>query len=308
MQIIRHWQSIPQDAPPRVLAIGNFDGVHCGHQVILAALREAAARLKLPAWVMSFEPHPQAYFNPEQAPPRLLSVREKLVQLQDQGVDGVCLLRFDSVVQLKAHAFVQQLLLARLHVQQVLVGADFRFGQGRVGDVALLQALGQAAGFGVTAPAMLQMADSPVSSSRIRAALSAGNFAAATTLLGRPYTLSGRVGYGAQRGRQLGFPTLNVLLHRTAPLQGVYAVRVHGVGSQPWPAVANFGYRPTVAGQCYSLEAHLFDFTGDCYGLRVAVEPIAHLRGEQRFADLDALRAQITADARAARLLLGLSL
>lgn len=307
MQLIRHWQTGVQNPVARVLAIGNFDGLHQGHQHLLTTLHQAAAQTQLPAWVMSFEPHPQTHFNPDRAPPRLLGVREKLQQLQAQGIAGVCLLRFASLAQLSAEAFITQILVQRLAVRQVVVGADFRFGKGRAGDVALLRQAGAAAGFGVIAPTMLEAEGSPISSSRIRAALATGDFAQATRLLGRPYRLEGRVGYGAQRGRLLGFPTLNVALHRVTPLQGVYAAYVHGVAPQPWPAVINCGYRPTVDGQRYSLEAHLLDFSGDCYGLRVAVEPVARVRGEQRFPSLEALRAQIAADTQAARVLLGTS-
>ncbi len=305
MQLIRHWQSSASSPAPRVLAIGNFDGLHLGHQRLLQALHAAAAQTRLPAWVMSFEPHPQAHFNPERAPPRLLGVREKLQQLRSQHLAGVYLLRFAALAPLAAEAFITRILVQQLQVRHVVVGADFRFGQGRRGDVALLRQRGADAGFTVTALDMLELEGQPVSSSRIRTALAAGELALAAQLLGRPYRLEGKVGYGAQRGRLLGFPTLNVGLNRVAPLRGVYAAEVHGVADRPWPAVVNCGYRPTVDGQRYSLEAHLLDFNGDCYGLRVAVEPVAYIRAEQRFSDLAALQAQIAADVQAARCTFG---
>jgi riboflavin kinase/FMN adenylyltransferase len=286
-----------------VASIGNFDGVHLGHQAIVARLREHAAASGLPARVVLFEPQPLEFFRPEQVEPRLMRLREKLAALEALGVDGVLCLRFDArLAGMPREQFAQRLLIQGLGVRQLVVGPDFRFGHRRQGDVEYLSSVGAAAGFGVEAVPPLLLDGERVSSTAVRQHLTAGDLAGAARLLGRPYTLHGRVSHGDARGRTIGFPTLNLPLRRKAvSLRGVFAVRVTGLAAQPLPAVANLGWRPTVGGTYPLLEVHVLDFSGEVYGRQVQVEFVQQLRDERRFDGLEALRAQIDLDVRAAR-------
>lgn len=290
-----------------VATLGKFDGVHRGHQAILQLLREQAAAHGLPALVITFEPQPEEYFAPT-APARLTRLREKLIALREQQVDRVLCLRFDEgFAHQSATQFIEDLLVAKLGIRYLIVGRDFHFGHQRQGNFSLLREAGEQQGFEVRAMPTVEEGGERISSSRIRAALGQGDLPQAAFLLGRPYQLQGRVAHGRKLGRQLGFPTANIFLHRqNAPLTGVFAVRMHGVSDQPWPGVANLGFRPSVDQlQKLLLEVHCFDFSGDLYGRYVAVEFVEKLRGEQKFPSLDALRTQIQADCDQARARLG---
>lgn len=290
-----------------VACIGAFDGLHLGHRALIGRVRERARALGVDAVVVSFEPLPREFFAPPgEAPARLLWPRPKLCMLAEAGIDHVGLLRFNAALAaMPAEDFVQRLLVERLGAREVWVGEEFRFGRGRRGDVAMLQALGREAGFSAHALEHVEAHGERVSSSRIRAHLAAGELDAAAHLLGRPFSMGGRVLYGRQLGRKLGYPTANLGLQGRRPaLGGIFAARVHGVGEAPWPAVASLGTRPTVNGVEPLLEAHLFDFDGDLYGRLIEVEFVAKLRDEERFDDLPALVAQMHNDAAAARAVL----
>jgi riboflavin kinase/FMN adenylyltransferase len=286
-----------------VASIGNFDGVHLGHQAIVARLLEHAAATGLPARVVLFEPQPLEFFRPEAIEPRLMRLREKLAALAGLGVDGVLCLHFDArLAGMPRENFVDRLLVQGLGVRHLVLGPDFRFGHKRLGDVEYLKSAGTTAGFGVEAVPPLLLDGERVSSTAVRQHLTGGDLAGAARLLGRPYTLHGRVSHGDERGRTIGFPTLNLPLRRKAvSLRGVFAVRVTGLAAGPLPAVANLGVRPTVNGTYPLLEVHVLDFAGQVYGRQVQVEFVQQLRDERRFDSLDALRAQIDLDVRAAR-------
>lgn len=293
-----------------VVAVGAFDGLHGGHRALLAQVRARARALGCVPAAVSFEPLPRAYFSTVRLP-RLASVREKLEGLCAAGIEQLLLLRFNAALTAtSAEDFVRQVLVARLGAREVWVGADFRFGHQRGGDFALLERMGAELGF-VARPMPPVHADGErISSSVVRARLAAGDFAGAASLLGRPFAISGRVVRGNRLGRELGYPTANVRLHgRVSPVQGIFAVRI-GVGDGPcsWPGVASLGVRPTVNEVAEPLlEAHLFDFEGDLYGRRIAVEFVTKLRDEQKFDDVDALVAQMHRDAVAARAALGMN-
>jgi riboflavin kinase/FMN adenylyltransferase len=290
-----------------VATIGNYDGVHRGHQHMLAALRRSADALRLPATVITFEPTPREYFEGAAAPSRLTRLREKLDALALYGVDRVVVLRFDCRMQsVSAADFIDRLLVGGLGVRHMVVGHDFHFARKREGTVATLREAGLAHGFEVEEVDAFEIDGERVSSSLVRDALGAGNLARATKLLGRPYRIAGRVRDGLKLGRKLGFPTANLALHRkVVPLWGIFAVRVHGAGLVDHPAVASLGTRPTVNGTDPLLEVHVFDFDGDLYHRYLDVDFIARLRSEQRFASLDELVEQMHRDAAAARRALG---
>jgi riboflavin kinase/FMN adenylyltransferase len=290
-----------------VACVGAFDGVHLGHQALLAQARGRAAALGLQPLAVTFEPIPRDFFARGAPVPRLASVREKLQALCAGGMAQVLMPRFDAALAaMPAERFVRDVLCARAGVREVHVGADFRFGHGRAGDVDLLRRLGQRHGFGVAVMPEFAVAGERVSSSTIRRHLAAGAFDAAAALLGRRFTIGGHVVRGAGLGRTLGWPTANIRLgRRAAPVSGILAVRVHGAGASPLPGVASLGVRPTVTGDGEPLlEAHLFDFDGDLYGRRIEVEFVAKLRDEERFPDLAAMVRQIERDALAARAIL----
>ncbi|MBU6249265.1 MAG: bifunctional riboflavin kinase/FAD synthetase [Xanthomonadaceae bacterium] len=293
-----------------VVAIGAFDGLHRGHQALLAEVRERAIALACEPTVVSFEPLPRAYFSPRPVP-RLSGVREKLAGLDAAGMSHALLLRFNaSLAAMAPDAFVRRVLVERLAAREVWVGGDFRFGHKRAGDVAMLERMG--AEFGFTARTMppVLLHGERLSATRVRELLAAGDFASAAPLLGRPFVIEGRVERGNQLGRTLGYPTANIpLRRRVSPIRGIFAVRVGlGEGECAWPGVASLGVRPTVNEVSQPLlEVHLFDFEGDLYGRRMAVEFVAKLRDEQKFDDLDALTEQMDHDARSARAILGMN-
>lgn len=290
-----------------VVCIGAFDGLHLGHRALVRRARERAHALGLPLVALSFEPLPREFFAAAARPPRLTLARAKFEGLRALGVDRIGLLRFDARLALmSAEAFIHDVLVDRLGAREVWVGPGFRFGRGRSGSVETLQRLGAELGFIAGEIAPVAHDGERVSSTRIRAALQAGDFDIATRLLGRAYAISGRVVRGRQLGRTLGYPTANLRFGGKVPaLSGIYATRVHGVGAQPWPSVSSFGTRPTVDGVEPLLEAHLFDFDGDLYGRRIEVEFVARLRDEVKFDGLPALVAQMRRDAAQARALLG---
>lgn len=302
MQLVRGLHNLrPQGGC--VATIGNFDGVHRGHQAILARLRERAAATGLPSCVVIFEPQPREYFVPDQAPARLTRLREKLELLAAQGVDQVLCLAFNRRLrELSAAAFVHAVLVEGLGVRHLEVGDDFRFGCDRAGDFAFLQHAGQSEGFSVEAATTVEVSGERVSSTRIRHLLAGGDLDGAERLLSRPFSLTGRVLHGQKLGRQLGAPTANVQIKRRhAPLAGVFVVSAKVEGRR-LPGVANIGLRPSVNSDGKPhLEVHLFDWQGDLYGRRLQVTFHHRLRDERRFASLDALRQAIEADFAAAR-------
>lgn len=303
MELIRGLHNLRPAHHGCVASIGNFDGVHLGHRAIVARLLEHAGDRGLPARVVLFEPQPLEFFRPQATEPRLMRLREKVTALAALGVDGVLCLRFDArLAGMPRETFVDRLLVRGLGARHLVVGPDFRFGHRRLGDTDYLRAVGATAGFGVEVVPPLQLDGERVSSTAVRQHLAAGDLDGAARLLGRPYTLHGRVSHGDARGRTLGFPTLNLPLHRRAvSLRGVFAVRVAGLAATPLPAVANLGWRPTVNGRYPLLEVHVLDFSGEVYGRRVQVSFVQRLRDERRFDSLDALRRQIDDDVRAAR-------
>lgn len=308
-------QALYRDAAGSCLAprgsavcIGAFDGVHRGHQAVLAQVCASAQAQTLTPIAVSFAPIPRAFFARDAGMPQLSSVREKVALLQRAGMQRLLLLRFDAnLAAMRAEAFVEDILVRRLGARQVWVGEGFRFGHARAGDLALLQGMGASHGFAAGEVAPFALDGARVSSTRIRALLAAGDFDAAAELLGRRFAIGGHVVRGAQLGRKLGYPTANLRLgSRVAPVAGVFAVRVHGVRPMPMAGVASLGTRPTVpiqnkAGREVLLEAHLFDFDGDLYGKRIRVEFVHKLRDEEKFDSLDAMVKQIDLDAQAAR-------
>ncbi|MDD2743760.1 MAG: bifunctional riboflavin kinase/FAD synthetase [Rhodocyclaceae bacterium] len=288
---------------PSAVAIGNFDGVHRGHAALLMHLVDAARAADLPATVLTFEPHPREFFAPESAPARLSTLREKLELLAEAGVEQVMVCRFNAkFAALSAQQFIDSVLVAGLCTRHLIIGDDFRFGKARVGDFSLLQSAGAVAGFSVEAMSSVTVDGERASSSAVRKALAAGDMAQAASLLGRPYVIDGSVRHGDKIGRQLGFATANIRIkHNPLPMSGVFAVEVAGLGDKPLPGVANLGIRPTLGGTRPLLEVHLFDFERDIYGAHLSVRFVHKLRNEQRFPNLDALKAQIAADAAAAR-------
>jgi len=286
---------------PVALTIGNFDGVHRGHQAMLARLNEAAEDLELTPAVLTFDPHPREYFAPQAAPPRLSTVRAKLDAFRKYGVDQAYVARFDrQLAGLEPEAFIDEVLVGRLNVRWVLVGDDFRFGRARRGDLALLRA--HARTFSVEGMSTVRVDGERVSSTAVREALARGALDHAAALLGRPYTLSGRVAHGDKLGRNLGFPTANVPLRHKPALTGIFAVRVRGLGASPLCGVASLGVRPTVKRDALPLlEVFVLDFDAPIYGRRITVEFLHKLRDEARFDDLDALTRQIRVDVARAR-------
>lgn len=303
MDVIRGLHNLRPAHRGCVATIGNFDGVHLGHQAVLGQLAEKGAEYGLPTTVVTFEPHPQEFFTGTQAPPRLTRFREKALALQRFAVARMLCLHFDAgLAALTPQAFIDRVLCEGLAIRYLVVGDDFRFGSGRGGDFALLEEAGRRHGFAVAHMHTFEVDGARVSSTRIRAALGAGDLDGAAKLLGRPYRMRGRVAHGDHRGRDMGFPTANLHLHRrVSPLRGVFAIQMFGVEGEPLSGVANIGSRPTVDGTRTLLEVHLLDYTGDLYGRHVAVDFLHRIRDERRFASIEALKRQIGDDIAAAR-------
>ncbi|MYN01816.1 bifunctional riboflavin kinase/FAD synthetase [Pseudoduganella sp. DS3] len=293
---------------PCALTIGNFDGIHRGHQALLARVRGAADRLGLESAVMTFEPHPREFFarklgDLSKAPPRIANLRDKLQALEANGVDRVIVEHFsEQFAGQSPQSFVEQVLVEGLHVKWLMVGDDFCYGAKRAGNVAMLMAAGRQYGFEVEVLPTVRNGETRISSSAVRAALAQGDFAQAQALLGHPYAISGHVIHGAKLGRDIGFPTLNLKVPHRPALWGIFIVQVHGLGPQPLPAVASLGVRPTVedAGRVL-LEVHIFDFAQHCYGKVVRVEFLQKIRDEEKFIDLPTLVKAIERDADQAR-------
>ncbi len=299
MELIRGLHNLRPHHRGAVVTIGNFDGVHRGHQVILSELRQAGERLGLPDTVMVFEPQPQEFFQGEGAPPRLMHWRDKIDALAAAGVARVLCVRFDEKFRaLTAHEFAQKLLVDGLGCRHLVIGDDFRFGCDRTGDFAMLQAVGAEAGFAVESTTTVMVQGGRVSSTRIRSALRAGDFALAEILLGRPYSISGRVAHGDKIGRTLGVPTANIpSRRRVSALSGIYAVSVEGaLPGRVVPGVASVGRRPTVNGQDERIETYLLDFNADIYGRRISVWFHQKLREEMKFSSLEDLKVAMTSD------------
>lgn len=302
MQLIRGLHNLKHHQPC-ALTIGNFDGVHRGHQALLKRLVDTARQLQVPACLMSFEPLPQEYFSATDAPPRLTRLREKWCALSATGIDQFLCIQFDHrLAALTAEDFIRKILVDNLHIKYLLVGDDFRFGKGRTGDYAMLKQAGQDFGFEVADSHSICLDETRISSTAIRKALTSNQLAFAQAMLGRPYQICGRIAHGDKRGRTIGFPTANIKLRRHAtPLSGVYAVSLHGLTDLPLNGVANIGKRPTVDGHTLQLEVHLFNFNQTIYGREVCVEFHHKLRDEQRFESFDALKQQIQKDSKQAQ-------
>jgi riboflavin kinase / FMN adenylyltransferase len=307
MQLIRGIHNIPLNEhencnAPCVLTIGNFDGVHLGHQRVISALVEKAKQLNVSPAVMVFEPQPRELFSPETAPARLTRLRDKYFLLKRLGVERLICVNFNKrFADLTAQTFIEQLLVKQLCVKYLIVGDDFRFGKGRVGDFEMLKRAGESLGFGVTDTASFKLQDCRISSTEIRNALLESDLDSAERMLGRAYAIIGRVFHGDKRGRQLGFPTANVMLkRRVSPVSGVFAVRVNTeCGS--YSGVANIGKRPTVAGLRTQLEVHIFDFNKQIYGQSIEVVLIQKIRDERKFDSLEDLTKQISRDSKDAK-------
>lgn len=325
MRLIRGLYNIPSDFSGCVATIGNFDGVHLGHQAILQQLKKQGEEHQLPTVVMMFEPQPREFFAPDQAPARLANMSEKLQDLASFGIDYVLCLPFNQKLRsMSADQFIQTILLDGLKISHLIVGDDFRFGCDRTGDYQLLQQAGakEQNGFSVEDTKTFELEGKRVSSTRVRECLSANDLAGASKLLGRPYRMSGRIGYGRQLGRTIGVPTANVILQRNKlPMTGVYAVKAIAIivdecnespalnqagkahsSNKEWQGVANIGVKPTVAGIPEpSLEVHIFDINENLYGKRLSIEFCQKIREEKKFNGLDELKAAIENDMKVAR-------
>lgn len=294
----------PVVSQPSAVTIGNFDGVHLGHRAMLRRLVEAAGQRGLVPCAVTFEPHPREFFAPDKAPARLSSLREKLQMLGECGIAHVHICPFNQAFsQLPAETFIERTLVAGLQARYLLIGDDFRFGARRSGDFALLQARGAQDGFEVAAMDSVTLDQLRISSTAVREALAAGDLELAGRLLGRPYSISGRVVGGDKLGRDIGFPTANIQLkHNRPPLTGIFVVQVRGLADAPLPGVASLGVRPTVKENGRPvLEVHLLDFDRSIYGRHVCVDFLARLRDEEKYPDLPTLIHQIGRDVENAR-------
>lgn len=298
MRFVRGVYNLPADHRGCVATIGNFDGVHLGHQSVIGQLAEEAALRELPSMLISFEPQPMEYFQPQKSPPRLTRLREKFQALRRFNIDFMLCLVFNSkLAELSAEEFVRRILVEALQIKYLVVGDDFRFGKGRRGDFNLLQQAGREFGFQVVNMHTFLIDGQRVSSTRIRQALEQGSLGEAERLLGRPYRMSGRVAHGEKLGRKLGFPTANIQVHRQAtPLQGIFVVEVFGLDKEPLAGVASIGTRPTVDGKTVILEVYLFDFDREIYGEYLQVSFLKKLRDEVKYTTLEALTEQIEKD------------
>jgi riboflavin kinase/FMN adenylyltransferase len=303
MELIRGLHNLRPRHIGSALTIGNFDGVHRGHQVILQQLKAAATRLAVPDTVVIFEPQPQEFFQRQQAPARIMHWRDKVDALAAAGVARVLCVSFDEHFRdLTAQAFIEKVLVAGLGCRHLVIGDDFRFGCDRRGDFALLQQAGAAYQFEVTPTQTVTHEQERVSSTWVRNALLQADFNTAQALLGRPFFVSGHVVHGDKLGRTLGVPTANIYPRRLVnPLRGIYAVSVDGLGSKPVYGVSSVGTRPTVNGLDDRIETYLFDFNEDIYGRRIRVNFFHKIRDELKFSSLDELKAVMANDIRLAQ-------
>ena len=299
MKLIRGLYNIQPEHRGSVATIGNFDGIHRGHQAVIRQLHELARRLDCDTTVITFDPLPREYFMGDKAPARLTTLREKFIQFDRLGVDQMLTMPFNArLAEMTAQQFIDDVLVRGLAIRALVVGDDFRFGKGREGDFEMLRRAGEHYGFEVIDTETVSDEQGRISSTRIRDALAAGDLETAATLLGRPYSMSGTVIHGEKLGRTIGFPTANIHIRRTvSPLRGVFAVEVECIGY----GVTNVGTRPTVDGKGFLIETHLLDFDGDLYGQHINIRWLKKLRSERKFDSLDALKAQIARDIDAAR-------
>jgi riboflavin kinase / FMN adenylyltransferase len=303
MELLRGLQNISNAARGCVLTVGNYDGVHLGHQQMIRAVKRRAAELGVPAAVLVFEPSSKEFIDPDGAPPRLTRWREKFTALAAAGVDRLVTLRFNEDMRaMSPESFVDQLIVSGLGARHVVVGHDFRYGSQACGTIESLRDAGRVQGFGVEEIDPFVIDGVRVSSTAVRERLEQADYSGAARLLGRRYRMTGHVAHGKGLGRALGFPTANVhLMRRKSPTWGVAAVRVYGIAAAPLGGVGSLGTRPTVNGSEPLLEAHVFDFAGDLYGRLIEVEFIAKLRDEVKFDSLDAMVEQMNVDAAQAR-------
>ncbi len=302
-KLIRFLYNLSPSTRGGVLTIGNFDGVHLGHQALLEEVIKEAKKRDVSSTVITFEPHPFEFFAGDKLTiPRITRLREKYTQLAKTGIDNIVILEFNqSLADLSASDFVS-LLQQALYPCHIVIGDDFRFGKGREGDFQLLATKGKELGFSLAAMPTFELAGERVSSTRVRKALMQDDLALASQLLGRPYTMQGRVRHGDALGTQLGFPTANIHLHRRlTPVKGIFTVYMRGLSDKPLPGVANIGTRPTVGGTRTLLEVHLLDFNQNIYGRYIEVEFCQKLREEERYPSLELLKEQIARDVEAAR-------
>ena len=312
MRLIRGLNNIKAQHRGCALTIGNFDGLHLGHQAILDLLTQSATKHNCPSCLMTFDPLPREYFNREDPGARLMNSREKIYALtllpEHLQPDNFLILRFNHhLAEMTAEDFIQTILVESLAIKSLIVGDDFCFGKNRTGNLAMLKAAGLKNGIEVLDLPTLAIGESRVSSTRIRTALQQGNFLDAEKMMGRPFTLCGRINHGDKRGRTIGFPTANIKLHRLrTPIYGVYSVTMHSDELGDLPGIANIGKRPTVNGDQFQLEVHLFDFDKTIYGLKVCVSFMHKIRDEFKFESFDALKQQIALDCVKARTLLAI--
>ena len=298
MEIVRGFHNLKPNGKGCVVTIGNFDGVHLGHKMLLDRLFLKSTEFKAPSVLVTFEPQPREFFAGTKVPARLSRFREKVTILAQTELDQLICLPFNEKTQsVPANWFTEDFLSRALNTKYLLVGDDFRFGKGREGDFELLEKSGLEKGFEVERAQTLEFEGQRISSSRVRESLANGDFELAKALMGRPYSIMGRVVYGRQLGRQLGVPTANIRLQRyRSALEGVYSVSVDGLDVGPRNGIANIGIRPTVGGKEPLLEVHLFDFSGDIYGHLMSVTFHQKIREEQQFASIEVLKAQIEKD------------
>ncbi len=302
MEIIRGLHNLHSKLRGNVISIGNFDGVHRGHQLIIEQLRKKAKEHNVPATLITFHPSPQEYFASASAPAKLTQFRDKMELLSKYGVDRVVCLPFNQkLAALTAHEFIHTILIQGLDARYIVIGDDFRFGKNRAGDFALLKSEGKKHNFEVDKTPTFRLDEQRVSSTRIREKLAAGDLMQTKELLGRTFHVSGRIVHGDKRGRTIGFPTANIRLkEQIAPTNGVYAVKITGLEKE-YSGVANIGIRPTVGGSLYLLEIHIFNFDQDIYHQRLHINFEYFIRPEQRFDGFDALVAQIEKDSETAK-------
>ncbi|CAL7964333.1 bifunctional riboflavin kinase/FMN adenylyltransferase [Gammaproteobacteria bacterium] len=305
MRLIRGLYDLKQITNGCVATVGNYDGVHLGHQQLLTRLKEKSKELKVPAVVIIFEPQPVEFFTGDKSL-RLTSLREKILLFAQYEIDAVLILAFNAhFVGMTAKHFAEKILAGAMHVRYLVIGDDFSFGHNREGNFALLNQYAGALGLEVESMPAFKIEGVRVSSSFIRIALLQGTLKVATRFLGRPYRVTGRVVHGRQLGRDLGFPTANIhLVRRELPLEGVYVVKVYDSEKSPLFGVANIGFRPTVSGKDKSFEVYIFNFNANIYGKRIAIEFCEKIRDEQKFASLEELKLQIEKDVKTASLLL----
>jgi riboflavin kinase/FMN adenylyltransferase len=298
MELVRGIHNLKQQHKGCVLSIGNFDGIHLGHKAVLSRLLAESKRLNVPATVMTFEPQPEELFLGNNAPARLSRLRDKFVQLEKLTLDRLLCVSFTrQFANISAQAFIEELLINKLNVKYLVVGDDFHFGYQRKGDFQLLKQAGEKYGFEVIDTQSLVQQAQRISSTRIRDALAQGELAEAATMLGRKYSIAGRVSHGRKLGRTIGVPTANLLLkRRVSPVSGVFVVSVLGINDKTYQGVANIGTRPTVQGERQQLEVHIFNFEGDLYGNQLEVILEKKLRNEVKFDSFAELKVQIEKD------------